>query len=46
MEIADHFAALNVGRLSDPRPATGLTIEEIGLMLGGSHDMEPAHVDA
>ena len=46
MEISDRFAALNEGRLSKPRPAQGLTVEEIGLMLGGAHDMEVAHVDA
>ena len=44
MEISDRFAALNEGRLSIPRPAQGLTVEEIGLMLGGTHDMEVAHV--
>jgi simple sugar transport system ATP-binding protein len=44
MEISDRFAALNEGRLSDPRPAQGLTVEEIGLMLGGAHGMEVAHV--
>ena len=44
MEISDSFAALNDGRLSDPRPAQGLTVEEIGLMLGGAHDLEVAHV--
>ena len=37
MEIATSFAALNAGRLSPPRPAQGLTIEEIGLMMGGVH---------
>ena len=46
MEISDVFAALNEGRLSAPRPAQGLTVEDIGLMLGGAHDMEVAHVDA
>lgn len=46
MEVSDRFAALNEGRLSAPRPAQGLTVEEIGLMLGGAHDMEVAHVDA
>lgn len=46
MEISDTFAALNEGRLSKPRPARGLTVEDIGLMLGGAHDMEVAHVDA
>ena len=46
MEISDRFAALNEGRLTAPRPAKGLTVEEIGLMMGGAHDMEVAHVDA
>jgi ABC-type uncharacterized transport system ATPase subunit len=36
MEISDHFAALNEGRLSTPRIAKGLTVDEIGLMMGGS----------
>ena len=44
MEIADRFCALNEGRLSAPRPTQGLTVDEIGLMLGGAHDMEVAHV--
>ncbi|MDG1068529.1 MAG: ABC transporter ATP-binding protein [Sulfitobacter sp.] len=44
MEISDRFAALNEGRLSDPRPAQGITVEEIGLMMGGAHGMEVAHV--
>jgi len=44
MEISDRFAALNGGRLSPPRPAAGLTVDEIGLMLGGAHGMEVAHV--
>jgi simple sugar transport system ATP-binding protein len=43
MEISDSFAALNGGRLSPPRPAAGLSVEEIGLMLGGAHGMEVAH---
>jgi len=46
MEIADQFCALNAGRLSPARAAQGLTVEEIGLMLGGAHDMEVAHVEA
>lgn len=44
MEISDRFAALNEGRLSPARPAAGLSVEEIGLMMGGAHDMEVAHV--
>ncbi|MGF6861784.1 ABC-type uncharacterized transport system ATPase subunit [Rhodobacteraceae bacterium MBR-64] len=43
MEIADRFAALNEGRLSAPRPTEGLSIEEIGMMMGGAHGMEVAH---
>lgn len=37
MEISDHFAALNEGRMSPIRPVQGLSIEEIGLMMGGVH---------
>ncbi len=40
MEIADHFGALNEGRLSEIRPALGLTIDEIGLMMGGADTSE------
>lgn len=42
MEISDLFAALNEGRLSAPRPTKGLSVEDIGLMLGGAHDLEAA----
>ncbi|KIN71300.1 ABC transporter ATP-binding protein [Sulfitobacter guttiformis] len=44
MEISDRFAALNEGRLTAPRLAHGISVEEIGLMMGGAHDMEVAHV--
>lgn len=44
MEVADTFAALNEGRLSAPRPTAQLTLDEIGLMLGGAHDMHAAEV--
>ena len=46
MELDHRFAALNEGRLSDIRPVQGLTVEQIGLMMGGAHDMEVAHVEA
>ena len=46
MEVSDRFAALNEGRLSPPKLTVGLTIETIGMMLGGAHDMEVAHVEA
>mgnify|MGYP003470056455 CR=1 FL=1 len=31
------------GRLTTPRPVKGLTIDEIGLMMGGAHGMEVLH---
>ena len=43
MEISDRFGALNAGQLTPLRSSEGLTVEEIGLMLGGAHDMEVAH---
>jgi len=46
LELSDRFAALNGGRLSPPVPTEGLTLERIGLMLGGAHGMEAAHVAA
>lgn len=44
MEISDHFAALNEGHLSEALPAADLTVEQIGLMMGGAHGMEVSHV--
>lgn len=44
LEISGRFAALNEGRLSEPRPTSGLTMEEVGLMLGGAHGMEVAQM--
>ncbi|SEN02583.1 nucleoside ABC transporter ATP-binding protein [Loktanella fryxellensis] len=46
MEVSDRFCALTDGRLSPSRPARGLTVDQIGLMLGGAHDLEVAHVGA
>ena len=43
LEIADDFAALNGGRLTPTRPVQGLTVDEIGLMMGGTHGLEVAH---
>jgi simple sugar transport system ATP-binding protein len=43
LEISDVFSALNGGRLTPPRPVQGLTIDEIGLMMGGAQGMEVAH---
>ena len=44
LEVTDRFAALNGGRLSALRPTEGLTVDEIGLMMGGAHGVEAAHV--
>jgi simple sugar transport system ATP-binding protein len=46
LEISDRFCALNEGRLSAPRPARGLSMEEVGLMLGGAHDMQDVAMEA
>jgi simple sugar transport system ATP-binding protein len=43
LEIADNFAAMNEGRLTPVRPVQGLTMDQIGLMMGGAHGMEVAH---
>ncbi|PTX03766.1 ABC transporter ATP-binding protein [Pararhodobacter aggregans] len=40
LEVADNFAALNGGKLSAPRPVQGLTMDQIGLMLGGAETGE------
>ncbi|MBP9950246.1 MAG: ABC transporter ATP-binding protein [Cypionkella sp.] len=45
LEISDLFAVLNEGRLTAPRPVQGLTVDEIGLMMGGAHGMEQVHHD-
>ncbi|GIT92847.1 ABC transporter [Jannaschia pagri] len=44
LAVSDRFTALNEGRLSPPRPASEMTVDRIGLMLGGAGDLEPAHV--
>ena len=41
-----NFTALNEGRLSNLRATEGLTMETIGLMLGGAHDMHEPDVEA
>ena len=46
LEIADNFGALNGGAMTVPRPTQGLTIDQIGLMMGGAHGMEVAHAGA
>ena len=46
LEISDRFCALNEGRLSAPRPARGLSMEAVGLMLGGAHDLQDVQAEA
>ena len=36
-EIADRIAVLHKGRLSEARPAAGMTPEAVGLLMGGAH---------
>lgn len=42
MLLSDRFAALNEGHLTEARDTASLTVEEIGLMLGGSASEEAA----
>jgi ABC-type uncharacterized transport system ATPase subunit len=44
LELSDRFCALNEGKLSPSRPTEGLSLDDIGLMLGGAHGMEVAHI--
>jgi simple sugar transport system ATP-binding protein len=44
LEITDRFCALNEGRLSASVHTIELSVEKIGLMLGGAHDLETADV--
>ena len=37
LEISDTFRRAERGAMSTPRPAAGLTVDEIGLMMGGVH---------
>ena len=45
MEISDRITAICDGRLARPRPARSLTLDQIGLMMGGQ-EPEDAHADA
>lgn len=37
LEISDRIAVINGGRLSEPRAVEAITLEEIGLLMGGVH---------
>ena len=43
MEISNRFGALNEGRLSVLHPTSELSVEDIGLMMGGAQNLETAH---
>ncbi|WP_186419018.1 ABC transporter ATP-binding protein [Bosea sp. CS1GBMeth4] len=47
LELSDRLCVINEGRLSAARPVASLTLDEIGLMMGGIHGessgAEPAH---
>jgi general nucleoside transport system ATP-binding protein len=43
--LCDTLAVINVGQLSKPRPVRELTIEEIGLLMGGVHGDPEATVE-
>ena len=40
LEISDRFAALNEGKLSKIHPTRNLTLDQIGLMMGGKTNLE------
>ena len=42
LEIADHVAVISKGHLSPSRPTSGLTREEIGLLMGGMGEPQSA----
>ncbi len=49
IEISTRISVLNEGRMSDARPVGELSREEIGMLMGGSHDLrrpEEAHAEA
>ncbi len=46
LEISTRFAALNGGRLGEARAVEGLTMERIGLMMGGSRETEAERADS
>ena len=48
LEIADRIAVIAHGRLSEAHPAQTLSLERIGLLMGGAHPenvLEPADAD-
>jgi simple sugar transport system ATP-binding protein len=42
LALSDTLAVLNAGRLSRPMPVAGVSIDELGLLMGGVHGEGPA----
>jgi len=42
LTLSDRVAVICEGRLSEPRPVAEVTVEEIGMMMGGLHDLAGA----
>ncbi len=42
LEICDRLAVISEGRLSEGRPVAEVTVEEIGLLMGGVHGLDAA----
>ncbi len=42
MEISNRLSVISAGRLSEPRPVADLTIEDVGLLMGGSGEKRAA----
>jgi len=38
--ICDSVVVMSEGKMSKPRPMADVSIEEIGLLMGGLHDLE------
>jgi simple sugar transport system ATP-binding protein len=45
-EIADRIAVINKGELSKAEPVEEMTLEKIGLLMGGVHGAEISHSPA
>jgi simple sugar transport system ATP-binding protein len=46
LALSDRLAVINAGRFSPARPAADLAVEEIGLLMGGVHGVDPAPGEA
>ncbi len=46
LELCDRLAVLNEGRLSEAMSVKGISIERVGLLMGGLHGEAPAGAEA